>query len=98
MVKSLHGGQNLHLKDTELEKDWKFSHIGIVVKDLKKTIDYYQTMSIFEIPSQEVKVMEGKKVKIIGVHVFLGPLLIEVFQPVSGDSIHRGFLMNTERG
>lgn len=75
-----------------MEKNWKFSHIGIVVKDWKKVAEYYKSLGIFEIPPQEEIVMEGRKVKIIGADVFLGPLWIEVFQPVSGDSAQQKFL------
>ncbi len=75
-----------------VEKDWKFSHVGIVVKDLKKTIKYYRSLDIFDIPPQNEVVMEGRKVKIIGADASLGELWIEVFQPVSGDSIQQKFL------
>jgi methylmalonyl-CoA/ethylmalonyl-CoA epimerase len=75
-----------------MEKDWKFSHVGIVVKDWKKTMEYYMSLGIFDIPPQDEVVMEGKKIKIIGADIFLGPLWIEVFQPVSGDSLQQKFL------
>lgn len=75
-----------------MEKDWRFSHIGIVVRDWKKTLEYYKKLGIFDIPPQEEVVMEGKKIKIIGADVFAGPLWIEVFQPVSGDSLQQKFM------
>lgn len=75
-----------------MEKDWRFSHIGLVVRDWKKTVEYYNKLGIFNIPPQEEVVMEGKKIKIIGADMFAGPLWIEVFQPVSGDSLQQKFL------
>jgi 4-hydroxyphenylpyruvate dioxygenase-like putative hemolysin len=58
----------------------------------KKTLEYYKSLGIFDIPPQEEIAMEGRKVKIIGADVFIGPLWIEVFQPVSGDSVQQKFL------
>ena len=81
-----------------MEKDWKFSHIGIVVRDWQKTLEYYKSLGIFDIPVQEEVVMEGKKVKIVGANAFLGSLWIEIFQPVSGDSVQQKFLDENGEG
>ena len=75
-----------------MESNWEFSHIGLVVKDLNKTLDYFESLGVFTIPSREPQVSEGKKAKVIGVHVYLGPLWIEVWQPVSGDTVQQQFL------
>lgn len=75
-----------------MQKNWNFSHVGLVVRDCKETIDYFRSLGIFTIPSSEPRVMEGKKAKLIGIHVFLGPLWIEVWQPVSGNTVQQQFL------
>ena len=75
-----------------MESNWEFSHVGLVVRDLNKTLDYFKSLGIFNIPDKEPQVMEGKKAKIIGAHVFLGSLWIEVWQPVSGDTVQQQFL------
>ena len=85
-------------QEEAVEKDWKFSHVGIVVKDWKKTIEYYKSLAIFDIPPQNEVVMEGRKVKIIGADASLGELWIEVFQPVSGDSTQQKFLAEHGEG
>ena len=75
-----------------MESNWEFSHVGLVVRDWKKTIEYFKSLGIFNIPSAEPHVMEGKKAKVIGAHVYLGSLWIEVWQPVSGDTVQQRFL------
>ncbi len=75
-----------------MESNWEFSHVGLVVRDWKKTVEYFKSLGIFNIPSAEPQVMEGKKAKVIGAHVYLGPLWIEVWQPVSGDTVQQRFL------
>jgi len=75
-----------------MEKDWKFSHIGIIVRDINKTIEYYKSLGIFTIPRDEPVVMSGKKAAMSGLHIFLGGLWIEVFQPISGDTLQQKFL------
>ena len=75
-----------------MESDWTFTHVGIIVRDIEKTIQYYESLGIFTIPNKTPFLMEGSKVKIKGVHLFLGTQWIEVFQPAGGDSIQQRFL------
>jgi len=81
-----------------VEKDWKFSHVGLVVRDWKKTLEYYQSLGIFDIPVQQEVVMEGRTIKIVGANVYLGSLWIEIFQPVIGDSLQQEFLDTNGEG
>jgi methylmalonyl-CoA/ethylmalonyl-CoA epimerase len=75
-----------------LEKDWTFTHFGLVVRDIEKTLQYYESLGIFYIPNKVPFLMAGSKVKIRGVHIFLGTQWIEIFQPAGGDSIQQRFL------
>ncbi len=75
-----------------MEKDWRFSHIGIIVRDINKTLQYYKSLGIFTISKETPMIMEGKKVSMSGAHIFLGGLWIEVFQPITGDTLQQKFL------
>ena len=75
-----------------MESNWEFSHIGLVVRDWEKTVEYFKSLGIFDVSSAEPYVTEGKKAKLIGANVYLGSLWIEVWQPVSGDTVQQRFL------
>jgi catechol 2,3-dioxygenase-like lactoylglutathione lyase family enzyme len=75
-----------------MESDWKLSHVGLVVRDVEKTLEYYDSLGIFTIPCRKPFLMEGKKATIKGAHIFLGELWIEVYQPVAGNTIQQQFL------
>ncbi len=75
-----------------MERDWHFSHIGIIVRDINKTLGYYKSLGIFTIPVDIPFVMEGKKATMSGAHIFLGPVWMEVFQPISGNTLQQKFL------
>jgi catechol 2,3-dioxygenase-like lactoylglutathione lyase family enzyme len=75
-----------------MEKDWTFSHVGIIVRDINKTLAYYKSLGVFTIPKEIPFVMEGKKATMSGAHIFLGPMWIEVFQPISGNTLQQKFL------
>ena len=80
----------------------KVDHVGVVVRDIDKAIEYYQSLGIgpFEPPpnvaSRERKV-RGKSVPVDSIKVKeksarIGPMLLQLIQPVEGDSIWMEFL------
>lgn len=75
-----------------MESNWTMSHVGLVVKDWQKTVEYYKSLDIFNIPDAKPHIMEGKKVKVMGTHIYLGNLWIEVWQPMSGNTTQQQFL------
>jgi methylmalonyl-CoA/ethylmalonyl-CoA epimerase len=82
-----------------MERDWKFSHIGMFVRDLAKTVEYLRSLGIFTIPAAEPIVLEGKNPDrpgaagtILRLDVTCGDLCIEILQPVSGDNLQQRWL------
>jgi 4-hydroxyphenylpyruvate dioxygenase-like putative hemolysin len=83
----------------EMESDWRFSHIGMVVRDLEKTVATLRSLGVFTIPAGEPLVLEGKNPDgakpagtILRFDVICGDLSIELLQPVSGDNIQQRWL------
>jgi methylmalonyl-CoA/ethylmalonyl-CoA epimerase len=84
-------------KERKLESSWKFDHIGAVVRDVDKTVEYYQSLGIVDEATDRVT-MEGKKAKLIGRFIHIGSLLIELWQPVRGETIQQEFLNSRGEG
>jgi methylmalonyl-CoA/ethylmalonyl-CoA epimerase len=87
--------------DTELG----FNHIGMIVKDLSKTIAYMQQLGIFEVPPSKPEVLVGKSPNtdaaagsILKLDISLGGVNIEIIQPVSGNNIQQQFLSSHGEG
>jgi methylmalonyl-CoA/ethylmalonyl-CoA epimerase len=85
----------------------KFEHVGVIVRDLDKTIEYYQSLGFgpFEpMPKLPWAWMEeyGKpreKGVVIAIRIGkIGDLTLELIQPVSGKSIHMDFLEKRGEG
>ena len=96
-----------NMNKTELGKSpfSKLDHVGVVVRDLDKAIEYYQSLGIgpFEHRSMDKiaeKTLYGKaddsKVKIAMAQ--LGPIKIELIQPVAGTSVQQEFLDSRGEG
>jgi len=82
-----------------MDNKWIFSHVGIVVKDLNKTLEYYRSLGIFEIPKTTPEVLVGRNPDVDGpvgeilkLDVSLQGLNIELIQPLSGDNLQQRFL------
>jgi len=80
-----------------MESNWKFNHIGAVVRDVDKAVEYYQSLGIVDEATDRVT-MEGKKAKLIGRFIHIGSLLIELWQPVRGETIQQEFLNSRGEG
>jgi methylmalonyl-CoA/ethylmalonyl-CoA epimerase len=80
-----------------MESNWKFNHIGVVVRDVDKTVEYYQSLGIVNEATDRVT-MEGKKAKLIGRFIHIGSLLLELWQPVRGETIQQAFLDSRGEG
>jgi catechol 2,3-dioxygenase-like lactoylglutathione lyase family enzyme len=77
--------------------NWKFNHIGAVVRDVDKAVDYYQSLGIVDEATDPVT-MEGKKAKLVGRFIHIGSLLIELWQPVRGETVQQEFLNSRGEG
>jgi len=80
-----------------LESNWKFNHIGVVVRDVDKAVEYYQSLGIVDKATDRVT-MEGKKAKLVGRFINIGSLLIELWQPARGETVQQEFLDSRGEG
>jgi methylmalonyl-CoA/ethylmalonyl-CoA epimerase len=88
-----------------MDTEWRFNHIGMIVKDLSKTIAYMQQLGIFEVPPSKPEVLVGKSPNtdaaagsILKLDISLGGVNIEIIQPVSGNNIQQQFLSSHGEG
>jgi methylmalonyl-CoA/ethylmalonyl-CoA epimerase len=65
-------------------KSWKLHHIAVVVKDIDKAVQYYQSLGIAMV-GREVIFPEAKP-KIRAKFVEIGSVPIEFIQPIAGES------------
>jgi 4-hydroxyphenylpyruvate dioxygenase-like putative hemolysin len=80
-----------------MESNWKFNHIGSVVRDVDKSVEYYQSLGIVDKATDRIT-MEGKKAKLIGRFIHIGSLVIELWQPVRGETVQQEFLNSRGEG
>ena len=80
-----------------MESNWKFNHIGVVVRDVDAAVEYYQSLGIVDKATDRVT-MEGKKAKLVGRSIHIGSLLIEFWQPVRGETVQQEFLKSRGEG
>ena len=75
-----------------LTNNWNFLGVGILIKDLKNTFDYYLDLGFSEIPNPKninYPNLQSNQVKV-------GPIIFEFFEPSESHPIHNEILM--ERG
>ena len=70
---------------------WKFHHIGVVVRDLDKAYEQYKSVGLGNDSPKHIK-MEGKKAGLLGMIVNIGPVMMEIWQPIRGNTIQQEFL------
>ena len=83
-------------------------HIGMVVRDVDKAVEYYESLGIgpFELPMQWVsteKWVMGKPVppdSIVNKEriIRIGPVMLQLIQPVKGESLWKEFLETKGEG
>ena len=85
---------------------WKFTHIGVVVRDLDQAIEYFQSLLGIGpfTPNASEGVTDRKvhgkpaKIKLRGAGADLGSIKLEVLQPVEGNSVQKEFLDSKGEG
>ena len=78
----------------------KIDQVGMVVKDMDKTVKYYESLGLGPFEAMDVtpvdRIMWGKPVpegfKNLVRMVWIGPVQVELIQPVAEKSIYRDFL------
>jgi len=73
-----------------MKKDWTFRHIGFAVMDLDRAMEYYESLGIGTIGPEIIREHDGTRLKVRYVHI--GPLEIEFYQPIDGESLQFEFL------
>ncbi len=93
-----------------VESNWKLHHLGIPVRDLDKSRQAYEALGVaslqteFAIDSSKMAeyLVYGKTpdpvVKTRGVMGKVGPLGIELLQPVQGHTVHKELLESSGEG
>jgi catechol 2,3-dioxygenase-like lactoylglutathione lyase family enzyme len=76
---------------------WRFHHLGVVVKDLDIALEKYRALGLGSGPPER-HLMEGRKAALRGATVNLGPLVMEIWQPVRGNTIQQAFLDEVGEG
>ncbi len=77
-------------------KSWKLHHIAVIVKDIDKAVQYYQSLGIATV-GREVVFPESKP-KIRAKFVQIGEVPIEFIQPLEGESGYKEFLERKSEG
>ena len=81
------------MKGDAMENNWKLHHICIVVRDMDKAIEYYQSLDIATI---EREVTVGNRLKVRFVRIGATPL--EFVQPLAEESNFKEFLESNGEG
>ena len=74
-----------------MKPDWKLHHIGVVVRDLEKSMAYYEQLGVVEKVSA-LMTAEGKKAKLLGRFIRVGSMNLELWQPIRGATVQQEFL------
>ena len=93
-----------------VESTWKLHHLGIPVHDLDKSLEDYKSLGnatfqpefLIDSSKNAEYLVYGKKpvpaVKTRGVMGRVGPVGIELLQPVEGETVHKELLDSTGEG
>ena len=81
-----------------MKEDWKVHHIGVIVNDMYKAVEHYKSLGIVTVGRElpPVQTRTGAKVKARWAQ--MGPLLLELFQPIEGEDIQLEFLREHGEG
>jgi len=67
-----------------MEKNWELHHIAVIVRDIDKAVEYYQSLGIAKV-GREV-IFPKSKPSIRAKFVEIGSVPIEFIQPIEGES------------
>ncbi len=93
-----------------METNWRFHHVGVVVRDMDKAIEYYQSLGIFTfLPEIMLDSSTFADYKVYGKtpstvqkarirFAEVGPCVFELISPIEGESIYKEFLNNKGEG
>lgn len=81
-----------------MQKDWEVHHVGVIVSDMDRAIEYYKSLGIVTVGRDLGVVQTRKGAKVKARWAQMGPLLLELFQPVEGEDIQLEFLREHGEG
>lgn len=93
-----------------METNWRFHHVGVVVRDMDKAIEYYQSLGIFTFQPEtmldsstfaDYKVcgkIPGTVQKVRIRFAEVGPYGFELLSPIEGETIYKEFLNSKGEG
>lgn len=77
-----------------MEDNWKFLHLGVVVRDLDKTVEYFQSIGADTSQLEHIHPVSKNRIRFIQ----LGSLPLELIQPAEGKTPARDFLNKRGQG
>ena len=80
------------VRSKKLKRDWTLRHLAFVVKDIGETISYYESLGLVGAVGPEIIVDLPGNGKSKMLFAEIGPLVIEFYQPVEGETMHKAFL------
>ncbi len=97
-------------KASHMAGNWKFRGAGVVVRDLDKAVDYYQSLDVATF--QPEVMFDSSELTDLKVHgktpdttarartrmLRIGPVELEFIQPLEGEAIHKEFLESRGEG
>jgi len=73
-----------------MEKNWRLHHIAVVVEDVDKAVEYFESKGI----GTAGHVLKPKITRFVNI----GPVSLELMQPVKGDPVREEFLGGQTEG
>ncbi|MBA7552113.1 hypothetical protein ES705_44667 [subsurface metagenome] len=93
-----------------MEDNWKFHHVGVAIRDMDKAVAYYQSLGIatigpeilfessnltdFEVNGKTPDTIVKRRIRFVQI----GPIQLELVQPVEGESPQKEFLDSRGEG
>ena len=84
---------------------WRLDHVGVLVRDLDKAVDSFQSLNIGPFGPNESKMITDRKVygkpaniKLKGMFAPMGPVRLELIQPIEGESVQKEILDSKGEG
>ncbi len=93
-----------------MENNWKFHHVAVVVRDMDKAVEYYQSLGIvtfqpefmldsstymdYKVYGKTPNSIDKTRMRLIQ----MGSFILELVQPVEGETIYKEFLKSKGEG
>jgi len=75
-----------------MKENWAIHHLGFIVSDMDKTIEYYKSLGISTVGRELPLMQSADGVKMKWRFAQIGSIILEFFQPIEGESMQLAFL------